>query len=374
LQACRSKQPWKVLKKVELSPDRSVANYSVGYVVEGERGRRAFMKASDPDLVTDQSGGLLERLRATVLAHGFERQILEHCRGNNMDRIVVAIDYGDCMIDVENVRQPVFFLVFELAQCDMRVQVDRLNRFDLAWSLNVLHNLAVAIQQLHSGQVTHNDIKPSNLLVFEKTLQKLADLGRATSPLMPAIHDELRCIGDPVYAAPECLYISGRGKSTMTFSERRACDLYHLGSMAHFLVSGRMITPEIVRRLAPEHRPPTDECGWHGAFAEVLPFWREAFSRVLEDFDGSLPRQTEATAAASSGRPEDQHDTIELMPETAPLTRAGRGILEAVAQLAEPDPRLRGDPLARLGSQDQQGVTRYISLFDRLRKEAIIRP
>ncbi|MEA1835172.1 hypothetical protein U8607_24095 [Methylobacterium durans] len=310
------------------------------------------MKASDLGLLTDENASFFERMTVALQAHKFEREILEHCRGNNMDRVVVALDYGDAPVEYDGARDGVFYLVFEIARCDVRVQVDQLKRFNLAWGLTALHDLAVAIQQLHRGKVSHNDIKPSNLLVFDEELQKLADLGRATSPLMPALHDDECCVGDPQYAAPEVLYAIDESSQAALceFDHRRASDIYHLGSMTYFFITGRMLTPEVRRRMAPEHRPSMGEGGWLGTYEAVLPFWREAYSVVLEEFKENLVKEANGI-----------------------FTPLSQSIFESVTHLCEPDPKLRGHPRNRIGHQDQFSVDRYVSLFNFLRKEVMVR-
>ncbi|MCH7776946.1 MAG: serine/threonine protein kinase [Gemmatimonadetes bacterium] len=340
---------WIVVERIDQQKKGTDGCFSVGYKVRHENGREAFLKASDLGLLTEQTASLFERTVVAVEAQKFERRILEHCRGNNMDRIVLAIDYGDQLIVHDGIKEPIFYLIFELAECDARVQIDRLKHFDLTWSVTALHNLAIAIKQLHTGEVSHNDIKPSNFLIFE-LLQKLGDLGSATSPLIPAVHDERICVGDPRYAAPEILYQSSTSSSTaQSFQTRRASDLYLLGSMAHFFVTGVMITPTVVSHLNPVHRPRSEGGGWTGTFAGVLPYWRRAFAVVLEEFENALPTN-----------------------DAAELTPAARAFMDSVTQLCEPDPVYRGHPLERLGHHDPLSVERYISLFDRLRSESLV--
>jgi len=328
--------------------------FSIGYKVRSGDGRNAFMKVTDLDLLTDDAAGIYERMTVALQQHGFERQMLEHCRGNNMDRIALAIDFGDTMILNNGVREPIFYIIFDLAECDVRVQVDKRTQFDLAWVLSALHDLAVAIQQLHRGTVTHNDIKPANLLVFlrdlkfKERLQKLADLGCATSPLMASIYDDAVCAGDPRYAAPEIMYARGTDVDLRTFKARRGADIYHLGSMIFFLVTGRMLTPEIIRHLQPEQRPPDDENDWHGSYGTVIPYWREAFGRVLPGFKSNLTTDAKGN-----------------------LTQTGEALLEAMIQLTEPDPRLRGHPHNRVGHNDPLSVQQYITLFDSLRRRSL---
>ncbi len=139
------------------------------------------MKITDLELMTGSTENLLERVAAAAGAHTFERRILDHCQGNNMDRVVTAIDYGDTQVEVDGDKDVIFFLVFELAEGDIRPQVSSNRRADFLWCVGALHHLAVAVQQLHAGGVCHNDIKPANFLLFTREVQKLADLGCATS-------------------------------------------------------------------------------------------------------------------------------------------------------------------------------------------------
>ena len=66
------------------------------------------------------------------------------------------------------------YIVFELASGDIRAEIERLPNFDLAWCLRSLHNATVGVQQLHSKDIAHQDIKPSNVLVFGMDGSKLA--------------------------------------------------------------------------------------------------------------------------------------------------------------------------------------------------------
>lgn len=348
----RSRTLWTVGERLSSDQEDSGMFHSVGYKVRSDDGRDAFMKVTDLDLLTDSECSPFERTQAAIQAHTVERQMLEHCKGNNMDRIVVAVDYGDAIIKHDEGKEPIFYLMFELAECDVRVQVDRKLQFDQAWTLGALHDLAVAIQQLHKGRVNHNDIKPENFLVFRdmtfrERLQKLADLGCATSPLIASIYDDAVCIGDPRYAAPEVLYGGTLPEQSCSFEARRAVDIYHLGSMIFFLITGRMLTPEVILRLAPEHRPATDDDDLSFELSEILPYWREALGRALEQFIEKLPRN-------SKGQ----------------LNQIGEGLLAALQQLVEPDPGLRGHPENRRSSGDQYAVQQYISLFDALRRRS----
>ncbi len=351
----RKKTKWIVTERIHREHDGPDGIFhSVGYKVKSEEGREAFMKATDVDLLTQSNHSMLRRSMVALQQHDVETKMLERCRGNNMDRIALAIDFGETMIEHAGVREPVFYIFFDLAECDVRVQIDKRTRFDIFWVYSALHDLAVAIQQLHQGKITHNDIKPPNFLVFlqelnfKERVQKLGDLGCATSPLMASIYDEAVCAGDPRYAPPEIMYAKPDDARLCEFDARRCADMFHLGSMIFFLVTGRMLTPEIIRHLSPEHRPPNDENDWVGNYRDIIPYWREALGRILEDFKSNLPFD-------GKGK----------------LTQAGELLLDAMVQLTEPDPALRGHPHNRIGHSDRLSVQQYITLFDMLRRRAM---
>lgn len=333
---------WSVVERIAAPSDVTPNGFSVGYLVRnGERS--AFLKATDINFAGTARGEThFDRLRRVTSSHGFERDILDVCRGNNMDRIVTCIDDGEHELTVDGIRDVVFYLVFELARGDARSAIELSDAAYFRWSSHALHNLATAIQQLHRLRINHNDIKPANLLYFDEQLQKLADLGRATADAISGPYDSMKCSGDRRYAAPELLYRQARTPdSRVTFDQRSASDLYLLGSMAFYFLVKRMVTPCILWDLeatSPDLLPTT----WTGDFAEALPYWQQAFARCMR-------------LAA---------DEISQWPIQR---RLAAEVLNAVQQLCEPDPSRRGHPENALGHQFQYGVERYISLFDRVR-------
>jgi serine/threonine protein kinase len=334
---------WTVERALSAPANRTPGQFSVGYRVVHDDGTSAFMKATDIGMLVKSEQSILENIRLATALHSFERQILDHCRGNNMDRIVVALDYGEFPFAVDGVQDVVFYLVFELAKGDARIQADARNRYGLAWTLHALHNLSIAVRQLHAGRVTHNDIKPANILIFTELLQKLGDLGRATSMAVRGPYDTMHCAGDMRYAAPELLYgLSISQGEVVPLNARRAADIYLLGSMAYFFVTGQMLTSLVHSMIQPEHRFDV----WRGTFSEILPYWRQGYSRAMAIFSMEI----EKMAGGNSAIAEE--------------------LGGATMQLCEPDPMRRGHPLNRIGNADRYSVERYVSLFDRLRRLA----
>lgn len=65
-------------------------------------------------------------------------------------------------------------------------------------TLKVMVHLAYAVHHLHQLNITHNDLKASNILIDEKQLPVIADFG--LSMVGRNIHD---CRGTPSHQAPE---------------------------------------------------------------------------------------------------------------------------------------------------------------------------
>ena len=341
---------WKILKKIKRNPDNTGGHFSVGYHTENTKGDKGFLKATDIGLLNPSSDkSAFSKTTQALNEQKFEREILEICNGNNMDRIVHALDYGEFESVHNNVREMVFFIVFELAQCDVRTQLLRSRSQNLSWTLNALHNLSVAVQQLHAAEISHNDIKPSNLLVFDAQLQKLADLGRATSNISAGPWDSFLYCGDKTYAAPEFWYnnyafpkVGGR----ISFDVRKASDLYLLGSMAYFFITGQSLTPILRTALQPEQGGRV----WTGSFDEMLPYIYDALSSVMRHFDKQM-------YINGSNSIIDEADELRA----------------AVLQLCDPNPLKRGHPINISANVEKYSVERYVSLFDRISKSIRVR-
>lgn len=99
---------------------------------------------------------------------------------------------------------PLPFIMFELADGDVRKVIAKASQIDDAWRFNVLHDVAVGLQQLHSKKIAHQDLKPSNVLLFdaEKRGAKIGDLGRASIMGTGASHDQMTIAGAKSYAPP----------------------------------------------------------------------------------------------------------------------------------------------------------------------------
>lgn len=316
--------------------------FSVGYLVRHRDGRAGFLKALDfsrAQMATDK----MRELENMTRTYNFEKDVLALCKGANLDRVVVAISDGSLKVP-EAPFGEVFYLIFELADGDVRRHAVLSNLFDAKWSLHALHHVATGLHQLHGQGIFHQDVKPSNVLVFEDGKKsKLADLGRAHCGSISAPHDTLLLAGQPYYAPPEHLY--GYWPSE-PLKARAASDLYLLGSMVFFFFTGAMLTPTVVSYLRAEHRPPSlsgNNSGWTGTFDAALTYLRAGYGDALFEFNEAVNAAFRATH-----------------PKVAD------GLIEIIGYLTEPDPRIRGHVLdRRMKHGNQYSIARFVSAFNR---------
>jgi eukaryotic-like serine/threonine-protein kinase len=223
------------------------------------------------------------------------------------------------------------FIVFEAADGDVRAAMARAKEtIDLAWSLRVLHGVANGLRQLHQAEIEHQDLKPSNVMTFDK-VAKVGDLGRASNGGNGQFN-HLPIAGDLAYAPPELLF---REENPDDRYRRRAVDAYHLGSLAVFVFAGVGLTTLLSAELGDSFHWRT----WPRDYRNALPYVREAFDRVMVNVTDLIPEQV-------------RNDVHRLIRE-----------------LCDPDPLLRGDA-KRGDSIARLSMDRYVSLLDKLARAA----
>jgi eukaryotic-like serine/threonine-protein kinase len=326
---------WRVVEEYAKAPGATGGNFSFCYIVEHPDGRRAFLKALDfaaAGMSTDPA----RTLQALTQAFNFERDLLERCRERRMDRVVRVIEDGRVQVAEATGFNFTQYLIFELSEGDIRKYLATAGPFNVAWTLRMLHHVATGLDQLHRARIAHQDLKPSNVLLFDAgTDSKLADVGRASCKDLPAPHDGFKIAGDPSYAPPEQLY----NDTPLDWNGRRtACDAYHLGSLAMFAFTGVGCSAAWGQRLRAEHH----WTRWGGAYIDVLPYVRAAFEDAIQEF----------------------HSSLGASPFAESLTRI-------VRQLCEPDPALRGHPRTRAQRHgDPYRLERYINELNVLARSA----
>jgi serine/threonine protein kinase len=125
------------------------------------------------------------------------------------------------------------YIIFELANGDIRNVLDRAIYFDAAWAFRTLHHVATGLSQLHKVGIAHLDMKPSNALEFGESGTKVSDLGTSVRRGTRCPHEDNPIAGDVAYAPPELQYqfialCADAHKSSYVDRKIMCSDLRHL--------------------------------------------------------------------------------------------------------------------------------------------------
>ena len=145
----------------------------------------------------------------------------------NHNNIVQAIDVGEY--------NGLYYFVMEYVEG--KTIFDDLSAgkvFSEKEALEIMIQLASALEHAHAQGLIHRDVKPKNVMINKDAVVKLADLGlaRATSDVEAAKSEKGKAFGTPYYIAPEQI----RGEVDI---DGRA-DIYGLGATLYHMVTGRV--------------------------------------------------------------------------------------------------------------------------------------
>jgi serine/threonine-protein kinase len=124
-------------------------------------------------------------------------------------------------------QENVFFIVMEFVPGEtLEHIVARDGALDVARALDYTCQIANAVDHAHKHGVLHRDLRPSNVIVTDSGLLKVADFG--TSRFLEIAAHGTTVIGSPPYMAPEQF----QGKAVF------ASDLYSLGVTIYQMLTG----------------------------------------------------------------------------------------------------------------------------------------
>jgi serine/threonine protein kinase len=323
---------WLVEEPVAFAADHTGGYFSSCFFVSKE-GRRAFLKALDIEKFD------VSQLLEVLAGFEYETSLVNLCSTKGLNRIVKVEESGRLERDgnLPPVLRFVPFLVFELADGDIRSTVDVSKSVSDEWRFFVLRQTTLALLQLHGQSIAHQDLKPSNVLRFGEHQLKLGDLGRSSLRGMPAPHDHFSRPGALSYAPFEQRY----DHSPIDWIERRlSTDVFHLGCLTVFTFTNVCFPDYVMTLLHDTYRPKN----WGASYPEVMPHVQAAAIQGLMDVSVDFPDQFRSE------------------------------LIAIVLDLCHPDPTMRG----RTGTRKKASggllwLQRYASQFDVLEKKSKIR-
>ena len=329
---------WVVGRRVTRDPGASGGAFSVSYTATHEDGREGFLKALNFAAASVGPGTLADRINHFTAAYIFERDLLRECRNRRMSRVVKMLAHGEVRVNGSGVLRDVPYLILELADGDIRAFLSTQNAFDAAWSLRVIKHVIEGVEQLHLAQTAHQDLKPSNVLTQESgTEMKLGDLGRADRVGQHGPWSSEEIPGAIAYAPPEQHY----GHFTGTWEERRAADMYLIGSLAAQLFLGHCMSAMLQERVQSKFRATE----WTGTFTAALPALKAAHVMVMESFSQAVEKRIGHA----------------IILQRLPVV---------VSQMTHPDPGLRGHPKDRRARSSSFSLRRYTGTLNTLTAQA----
>ncbi len=272
---------WFVCEKIEKTDNQTGSFFSVCYKVEKD-GEICFLKAYDFAKflsISTPGSKIVDVMNDMLTAYQYERDLSEHCKNRHVTKVSFVKEAGEEII-MGYAITIVPYLIFEMADGDIRKKLDFSSQLDYAWRFKSLHDVAVGLKQLHTIEVSHQDLKPSNILVF-KTDSKIGDLGRSMCLSIDGPYNKRSFTGDSTYAPPEILY----GYYENDWHKRVfATDSYLLGSLVVFYFSGISMTA-LLRKNIPDN---FSWEVWTGTFDELSIYLEDGFARALHEFEQNL--------------------------------------------------------------------------------------
>jgi len=242
------------------------------------------------------------------------------------------------------------YLIFEYMETDLHAVI-RANILEDIHKRFIVYQLLKAIKYMHSGQVLHRDMKPSNLLLNSECLVKVADFGLARS--INALKDEARqqVLTDYVatrwYRAPEILL----GSTTYT----KGVDMWSVGCILGELLGGKPMFPgtsttnQIDRILEVTGRPSKED---------IEAIQSEFAAQMLENLpDPPAPRTME------NMYPNADSDSIDMLQKLLMFNPDKRMTAEEalehpyVAQFHAPDEEITCEKIINIRIDDDKKLT-----------------
>jgi hypothetical protein len=139
-------------------------------------------------------------------------------------------------------------LIMELMSGDLKELICNRPRFSLHVCVDIMHQIAEAMQYVHYAGFVHRDLRPNNILfkvVEDEHLSsagfvvvKVAGFGNATESDEMVLSEDLEIVGTRCYMPPEVI-TRGHNIETVEIRNSNVVDVYSFGIMCYEILSGK---------------------------------------------------------------------------------------------------------------------------------------
>jgi hypothetical protein len=246
----------------------------------------------------------------------------------NHPNVVTGIDVGESA--------GLYYFVMEYVDGDsLEVRLKKDGALNEAEALEIVRQVALALEHAYRNGIVHRDIKPGNVLMTQGGVAKLADLGVAKQAGGEGGGTGGRVFGTPYYMSPE----QARAEIDIDFRS----DIYSLGATLYHLLSGeppfRGHPPAVVmaKQIAEE---PED----------------------IQDINPAVSSSAaELVAHMMAKKPEDRPETPAQLVEEITKAQEGRGGAKGHARAPARGPAKARDPLPHQHGTGTQARARRIA-------------
>ena len=223
----------------------------------------------------------------------FEREVQEMSQLTHPNTVAVY-DYGRSF-------DGVFYYAMEyLAGIDLAQLVRRYQPQPAGRVIHILVQVCGALQEAHDRKLIHRDIKPANIILCERggmpDVAKVVDFGLVKNFTHSTGQSTQVVLGTPAYMAPEQLTDPDRVGP--------AADLYALGCVGYFLLTGRQVF---------EGKTDVDQCLQHVTKAPTPPSHAAAI-HVPRGLDDAIMRCLEKAPSARFASATALADALACIP------------------------------------------------------------
>ena len=195
------------------------------------------------------------------------------------------------VIDVGRHRNQLYYSMEFIDGDPVEKMLDDKRVIPIVDSINIIMQVASALDYLASKKIVHRDVKPGNIMLTKKGIAKLGDFGFVKSSLDSILSPEGEILGTPDYISPE----AASGDRTLDYRSDMYClgvTLFHMicgtppfnGSSEDVIEAHIFQAPPNIKDFCPE--APNKLCATIYKMMEKDPDKRQqSFAKIIEELE-----------------------------------------------------------------------------------------